>query len=355
MTVSNLQGIRIAGVSCCVPELVGKVEDFSDDFGKENVGKISASTGVQKWHYTTDDIVTSDLCFTAAKQLLDDLSWERESVDLLIFLTQGPDYVLPATSCVLQERLGLSKNCAAFDTVLGCSGYVYGIWLAGSLLSSGKFKRALLLVGDSSRKAVSEKDRSTALLFGDAGSATAIETSDNAQNMTFVLGTDGKGKHNLVVPAGGDRFRHNLDIRELKKREDGNYRKDIDLYMNGPEIFSFTLKEVKPMVKTVLDEHGWAIADVDSFVMHQANKFIIQFLSKKMKLPLEKVPMSLKNYGNTSCASIPMTLVNNLADQIREENMNLVLAGFGVGYSWGACTITTDQMIIPEMIIHKQV
>ncbi len=353
MTTSNISGVRIAGISCSVPEPVGKADDFAEAFGSDQVGKISASTGVQKWHYTTDDVCTSDLCYSAADRLLNDLSWDRESIDLLVFVTQGPDHIIPATACILQDRLKLSSECASFDMVLGCSAYVYGIWLVSSLLTAGGFNRALLLVGDASRKAVSPQDRSTALLFGDAGSATAMESCDGTSAISFALGTDGKGSHNLVVPAGGDRFRFNSDIRELKKRKDGNLRSDIDLYMNGPEIFSFTLREVKPMVNEVMQASGWAVDDVDAFVMHQANKFIIEFLAKKMKLPLEKVPQSLKDFGNTSCASIPLTMIHCHSDQLKEKSLNLILAGFGVGYSWGACALSCGPMVVSEIVIHK--
>ncbi|MDL1984176.1 MAG: ketoacyl-ACP synthase III [Deltaproteobacteria bacterium] len=351
MAITKVSNIRLAGIVGAVPEPVRTVQDCTEYFDEKEVLKISQSTGVKRWHVAPSHVCVSDLCHTATERLLAELDWSRDSIDLLIFISQGPDYILPATGCILQSRLGLSKQCAAFDINLGCSGYVYGLWLIAHMLSSGKLNRALLLVGDTASKTVSHLDRSAALLFGDAGAATAIERCEEERSMTFVFGTDGTGAKNLIIPAGGFRYRRNKSSGIPKERENGNIRSDEQLFMDGAEIFAFTLREVSPMLKTVLKEAVWSADDVDAFVFHQANKFIIEYLAKRMKLPIEKVPMSLENYGNTSSASIPLTMVHTLSDKLRNESLKIVMAGFGVGYSWGACTLSCGPMVMPEIII----
>lgn len=196
MAITRVSNIRLVGIVGAVPEPVRTVQDCAEYFDEKEILKISQSTGVKRWHVAPNHVCVSDLCHAAAERLLDELDWPRDFIDLIIFISQGPDYILPATGCILQSRLGLSKQCATFDINLGCSGYVYGLWLIAHMLSSGKLNRALLLVGDTLGKVVSPLDRSAALLFGDAGAATAIERCEEERLMTFVLGTDGTGAKN---------------------------------------------------------------------------------------------------------------------------------------------------------------
>ena len=282
MTISNISGIKICGIASAVPEVARLLADEAEVFGKENVAKIGESTGVQKRHIASS-LCASDLCFAAAERLLEEAACKRDSIDALVFVSQTPDYILPATSCSLHHRLNLSKTCVAFDLNLGCSGYVYGLWVVSNLIASGSVKRALLLAGDTITRLTSPLDRSVALLFGDAGTATLLEKDKNEGATTFVLGTDGAGEDNLIVPAGG--FRQPLTESNIKRteRESGNVRSDADLFMNGAEIFSFTLNVVPSMVETLLVKSAWKMDDVDAFVMHQANRFILQYLSKRMK------------------------------------------------------------------------
>ena len=297
-----------------------------------------------------DGMCTSDLCFAAADRLLSDLGWPRDSVDALIFVSQTPDYRLPATACTLQQRLRLSKRCAAFDIGLGCSGHVYGLWVASSLIAAGGAKRALLLTGDTSTYFCSPLDRSVALLFGDAGTATAIEADAAAPPMHFVLGTDGSGRDNLIVPAGGFRRPHAPDTAVRAAGDDGNSRSAEDLFMNGAEIFTFTLREVPPLITAVLDGAGWSKDDVDAFVFHQANQFMLQHLAKRLKLPKEKFVLAMEEFGNTSSASIPLALSVRLARPLGERACKTVLAGFGVGYSWAAVALTCGPMAMPGVL-----
>jgi len=355
MPSSQIPGVKVAGIAGAVPSARHPVTELGAVFGAEEVAKIADSVGVQARYVAGENICASDLCHAAARRLLDDLGWDPGSVGALLFVSQMPDFPLPATACILQQRLGLSKDCAAFDVGLGCSGYVYGLWIAASLMAASGVSRVLLLAGDVSTRICSPLDRATALLFGDAGTATALERSEDAGPLSFVLGSDGSGWKNLIVPAGlrFSRRPHDPSTAERREAEGGNCRSAEDLFMDGPEIFAFTLREVAPLVKSVLATAGWAQEDVDRFVFHQANKFMLTHLVKRMKLPLEKVPLSLKEYGNTSSASVPLTIVSELRDEVSSKPLRLLLAGFGVGYSWGACALTCGPLTAPP-IVHVQ-
>lgn len=342
-----LENSSIQGIVSAVPANVEGLEQLATVFGNEDSRKIAQVTGVYDRHITTPEQCTSDLCFHAAVRLMEELNWARDSIDALIMVSQSFDYLCPATSCCLHGRLSLSKDCAAFDVALGCSGYVYGLWNAASLIACG-CKRVLLLAGDTPSKFVSPLDKSTRPLFGDAGSATAIEYKEN-QRMYFELGTDGTGFSHLIIPAGGVRQMRTTETAKRTEREGGNIRSDEDLFMDGAEIFTFTLREVPPMLSKVLTSSGWVIEDVDAFVFHQANQFILDYLSKKMKLPPDKVPYSLKDFGNTSSASIPLTMSQRLSELLQGDKTRLVLAGFGIGFSWGAVALESGPMLLPEI------
>lgn len=351
MAISKLAGVRLAGIASAVPELVQTVADDALLFGREDAARISDSTGVRRRHVATNAMCTSDLCLAACERLLTELGWTRDSVDALIFVSQTPDYLLPATSCSLHGRLKLSKRCATIDLNLGCSGYVYGLWVATNLMASGGIERALVLVGDTISRIVSPRDRATAPLFGDAGTATALERSEGAPTMVFELGTDGSGQNHLMVPAGGFRRPGTEKTRERIEREGGNVRSDEDLFMDGAEIFAFTLREVPRLITSVTEAAGWSNDDVDAWVMHQANRFMLRHLAKRMKLPAERVPLGIEEFGNTSSSSIPLTMTHSLADRMREGRMRLLLAGFGVGFSWAAVALTCEQVAMPALIV----
>jgi 3-oxoacyl-[acyl-carrier-protein] synthase-3 len=319
-------------------------------FGRDDAEKTSDSTGVRQRRIAPPGTCATDLCEAAARRLLAELNWAIESVDALIFVSQTPDYLLPASSCALHGRLGLSKHCAAFDLNLGCSGYVYGLWVASQLMASG-LQRVLLLVGDTISRIVSPGDRSAAPLFGDAGTATALERGDSPMPWVFELGTNGAGQQHLIVPAGGFRQPHTQATAVRTEREGGNVRSDEDLFMDGAEIFAFSLTEVPRLISRVLAEAGWTSDTADRFVLHQANLFMLKHLAKRMKLPPEKVVLALEEFGNTSSASIPLAMTQTLAGQLREENLRLVMAGFGVGLSWGAVALSCGPMVMPDLVI----
>jgi 3-oxoacyl-[acyl-carrier-protein] synthase-3 len=350
MATTQVSGVRLAGIASAVPRSISTVADVAAIFGQDEAQKISDSIGVQQRHVVSEEVCTSDLCEAAARQLLAELGWTTDSVDALIFVSQTPDYLLPATSCSLHWRLGLSKCCAAFDLNLGCSGYVYGLWVASQLMASG-LQRVLLLVGDTISRIVSPRDRSAAPLFGDAGTATALERGEANTPWVFELGTDGSGQEHLMVPAGGFRLPRTSATGMRTEREGGNIRSDEDLFMDGAEIFAFTLNVVPPLFKSVLAAANWTVDMTDGFVMHQANQFMLQHLAKRMKLPSEKVVVALGQFGNTSSASIPLALTHSLAARLRESSMRLLLAGFGVGLSWGAVALICGPIVMPDLVV----
>lgn len=350
MSESVFQGVRIAAVAAAVPDQLRTLDDDATVFGREEVEKVSSSTGVKQRHYSKD-LCTSDLCEAAAKRLFQENSALKDDVDALIFISQTSDYLLPATSCTLQARLELPKGCASFDVNLGCSGYVYGLWLASSLIASSAARKVLLLVGDTSYRLCSPQDRSVALLFGDAGTATVLEKSSQAASSHFVLGTDGSGTQHLRIPAGGSRLPMTDECRQRIEHEGGNWRSEADLYMNGAEIFAFTLRTVPPLMKSLFALSGKAPEDMDAYVFHQANKFMLEHLSKRMKLPSDKVVLAMQDYGNTSSASIPLAMVTHLRERLRKETLDLALAGFGVGLSWAGAILPCGPMTIPDLVM----
>ena len=339
---ATARGARIAGIVSCLPSQVIENAAYEEQFGSD-VAEVTKMTGVKRRHRAPENVTTADLCEAAAVRLLEGLGWERDSVDGIILVTQSPDYRLPATACVMQGRMGLRSGTIAFDVNLGCSGYPYGLWLAMMMIQTGAAKRMLVAVGDTSGRTIDPTDRSTALLFGDCGTATAVEAGPDTDGATFILGTDGTGADNLIVPNGAFRTRvaeGKLAGRQLDK-----------LYMDGGEIFTFTLKAVPPLIRKTIEDAQLTVDDYDAFLLHQANTFMINHLAKKAKLPKEKVPINMDRYGNTSSATIPLLMTTDLADDLRSRSMQLGMFGFGVGYSWASASMSVGPLPVCETII----
>ena len=349
-----LHNVAIAGVAAAVPETIRTVEDEGRIFGNADIRRIAKNLGVESRRIAGERICASDLCAASAVRLLEALGWDRASVDAIIFVSVTPDFPMPATACTLQHRIGLATSCAAFDITHACSGYVYGLWTAAHFIASGHARRVLLLAGDTASRLISPRDRAVAALFGDAGTATALEWSDTALPMGFDLGTDGAGAGNLIVKAGGFRHPRTSDTAVRREHEGGNIRSEEDLYMNGTEVFGFTLREVPALNSRVLARAGWDMATVDAWVMHQANAFILKYLARSMNLPADKVVLDMAEFGNTSVATIPMALAGALRDRLIEGPLRLVLLGFGTGLSWGGACVTCGPVTIPELIVASE-
>lgn len=330
MAVSSSVGPRVAGIVTCVPKKkFNNIEDTTG-FTQDEVKKVVAMAGVRERRVADDSICSSDLCAAAAEHLLGMLQWERDSVDCLIMVTQTPDYFLPSTACVLHHRLNLSDACAAFDVGLGCSGYPYGLWLSAMMLASKGFRRVLLLHGETPSRFSDKADRSVSLLFGDAGSATALERNNepHGSQWHFSLHTDGNGFKDMIIEGGGFRDR-------FCKNQGENYVK-----MNGAHVFNFTISRVPALIQATLDAAGLSKEAIDYYIFHQSNRYIIQHITKKVGLLEKSVPMILKDYGNTGGVSVPLTITEGSLSRPESKPLTLLLLGYGVGLSWGSALIS---------------
>ena len=328
----TLPGLGLAGVACALPARRVENAEFVARLGEKAVAEVTRMTGVQARHWAAEGQTAADLCAAAAERLLARLGWAPGSVDGLVFITQSPDQRMPATACLLHARLGLSADCRAFDVNLGCSGYVYGLWLGGAMMLAG-CRRVLLLAGDTSSRMVDPDDRATGLLFGDAGSATALEWREGAAAAQIVLGTDGAGAHCIAMPGGGYRGGEREHLR-----------------MDGSAVFDFTLRAIPPVIREVMEAAGWAAEEVDAFALHQANRFILQQIARRAAIPAGQMPINIDRYGNTSSASIPLLLCTELAARLTAAPSRLVMAGFGVGLSWGAAALALAPLGCAELV-----
>jgi 3-oxoacyl-[acyl-carrier-protein] synthase-3 len=328
----SIDNIKIDAIYSCVPSQKIKTSDYSL-FSEAESLLFEKTTGIKERRVAQENLTCSDLCFKAAENLLTDLKVDKEEIEVLIFVSQSPDYFLPATAIILQERLGLSNNCMAFDINLGCSGYVYGLSVISSLIKRG-LKKGLLLAGDKSTISTSFNDKSTYPLFGDAGTATLLSFDKQADTMFFDLHSDGSGKDAIIIEYGHSRFPYNTHIDKEREYEPGIKRSRNHLALDGMKVFNFALKEVAKSIYECLQFAEYEKESVDFFVLHQANKLINDSVRKKMKLAEDKFPMSIDNFGNTSSASIPLTICTSLKEQIENRQLSLLLSGFGVGLSW---------------------
>ena len=298
--------------------------------------RFSKSTGIRERRIVTGNQCASDLCAFAAHDLLEKLNWERADIGALILITQTADYPIPATAILLQHRLGLPNTCIAFDINLGCSAYPYGLLTVGALIKTAGIKRALLLIGDVSSKVCNFADKSAWPLFGDAGTATALELDDDAPPMTFDLMADGKGAQAIIVPGGGLAARQPVTAENLVPVADRNgmMRNAANLVLRGADIFSFAISKVAPSVKRALDAAQWSPDSVDKYVLHQANKMINDSVQKKIGAGETQVPTSIEKFGNTGSASVPLTVCHTRAAWTFP--CRVLFSGFGVGLSWGS-------------------
>ncbi|MCX7001899.1 MAG: ketoacyl-ACP synthase III [bacterium] len=331
----------IQSIATHVPEAVLTNDELAGRFGNWTASEVFKKTGICERHIAAFGECASDLALAAAKKLIDSQRLNPCAVDALLFCTQAPDYILPTTACLLQDRLGLPKSILALDFNLGCSGYIVGLSLAKGLIESGQVRTVLLLTADTYSKFIHPMDRSVCTLFGDGASATVITATDDQSKglQTFLFGTDGKGAKELIVPAGGCRTPRSSQTAIPMTDADGNIRTANNLYMNGREVFRFAITTVPKTVAQLMENDGLSKEMVDYLVLHQANRYMIEELIRKMQWPSTKVPMHIEGIGNTVSSSIPFMLEQMLTDGRLTPGKKILLVGFGVGYSWAGCSV----------------
>jgi 3-oxoacyl-[acyl-carrier-protein] synthase III len=329
----------ITAIRSSLPEATLDNEQLAKDYEGWSAEKIYSKTGIRSRRIAAPDECASDLAFRAAQALITDDGLDPSTVDYLLYCTQTPDYILPTTACLLQHRLGLRMSCAALDFNLGCSGYVYGLGLAKALIDSEQARTILLITADTYSKLINRADKSVRTLFGDGATATLVVAGEQDTLIgPFVYGTDGSGAENLIVPTGGAR-QAVMPLAGLVRDDSGNARTVNDLYMNGAEVFNFTLRVVPQAVDQLLVKAGMSLEAVDLFVFHQANRFLLDHLRRKLQIPVAKFVFAMEQVGNTVSSSIPMALQHAEDERQLMPGALVMLVGFGVGYSWGATLI----------------
>lgn len=347
MAIVSYNNVRIEGISAVVPGTCIDNMHFSDFFSEKEAKSVIKMTGIAARRFADEETCASDLCYKAASILLAELDLKPEHIDAVIMVTLTPDYRMPATAFLLHQRLGLKKDCMAFDISLGCSGFVYGFSTAANLLQQDNISRVLLLNGETKSKVYGKRDKSTSLLFGDAGTATLFCKTNETINTTVTLNSDGSKAEAIMIEAGGYRNPSTQDSLVEILYEDGSWRSAQQGKMDGPAIFDFTITEVPKDVLRVLDHAGLSAEDIDYFVFHQANKFISDHIGKKLGIPQTKIPYSLDKYGNTASVSIPLTICSEL-HHLSCKPKKLCLSAFGVGLSWGSViTELRATLILP--------
>jgi len=333
MAYIRYKNVGIKAISACVPPKKVYNKDLVYLIPKEEIEKTINSIGIQEKRHVEPDVCSSDLCFKAAQKLIKDNQIDLNSIDMLLFLSQTSDYKIPATSTILQDRLGLPKSVAAMDLSLGCSGYVYALSTAFAYASMEGINRVLLLVGETFSKITSPFDKVNAPFYGDAGTATLIEKGEFSDSY-FELMSDGSGMNSVIIPAGGSRIPANDKNLLVEEKENSNRRSDNQIYMDGMDVFNFALRVVPKGIKDLLNKIDKPLDDIDYIVFHQANRFMTDFFVKKLKFQNEKVPYCIDRFGNTSSASIPLTIVSELENKLT-CNKKTIMCGFGAGLSWG--------------------
>jgi 3-oxoacyl-[acyl-carrier-protein] synthase-3 len=327
----------IKAIDYYLPQTIVANEDLMRNFPEWSAEKITAKVGVNKRHIASEYETATDLAISAANKLFEQ-GIDRNTIDYLLFCTQSPDYFLPASACIIQDKLGLSKKAGALDFNQGCSGYIYGLSLAKGLLYAEIAHTVLLLTGETYNKRLHPKDKGNRTIFGDAASATLITGDGFGEIGKFSLGTDGSGAENLIIKTGGARYPEKSNLVEFD--ENNNPVSPDYIYMNGSEIFSFTLTAVPSLVRDTLEKNKTAMEAVDLFIFHQANAYMLECLRKKLNIAEEKFYARLWDVGNTVSSTIPIAICESLRDGFLKKGMKALLAGFGVGYSWGGSLLS---------------
>lgn len=342
-------------MSACVPPKVEEnigLDIFASD---TEAKKVIASTGIERHHAVDDGVTASDLSVKAVDKLLQSLNWSPGDLDCLIYVCTSRDYIAPQTACILQDRLRLRTDCFVMDLPLGCSGWIYGISVISSMMSHGTFRKGILIAAETNTRNRSLKDRTVRPLFGDAATVTALEYDPELQKpFNFVFGVDGSGYKAVWTKYGG--MRHPATIESLKEEEiePGVTRKGTDMVVNGMDVFAFAISRPPKSLRELIDVFHIDTDSIDYLLLHQANKFIDEKIRKSLKIPAEKVPYSLNDYGNVTSASIPLTMVSRLAEPLSEKENHIIACGFGVGLAWASMELHAGNIVCPPILEYSE-
>jgi 3-oxoacyl-[acyl-carrier-protein] synthase-3 len=353
MSYLTINHVKMVGLSACVPPDIEENLSLSIFSDEKEAGKVIASTGIARKRIVRPGTTASDLSIPAINKLLNSLGWEKDTVDCLIFVSQTRDYIAPITSAILQGKLGLRNDCYCLDMPLGCSGWIYGLSSIASVLSHGDLKRGLLVCAETNSTNRSPKDKTVKPLFADAATVTALEFDENAAPMQFEFGVDGSGYKAVCTEFGGSRNPVTQESLEMKEVEPGIWRRGIDMVVNGMDVFSFAIKVPPRSLQNIIEHFSIDVNNVDYLWLHQSNHYIDDRIRKKMKIPEEKVPYCLEDYGNTTCASIPLTMVVCSAKELMNSRKENLACGFGVGLAWGSAHFMTDHLKAIELMDYE--
>lgn len=351
MAILSYKNVGITALAACVPRhIIDNYKYDLDIWPEDEVRQVVDKVGVFERRFVDEHTCSSDLCYAAAERLIEDNQIDTGEIDLLVFLSQTPDYRMPATSILLQDRLGLPMSTMAFDVSLGCSGFISALSIVYSMMQNHGFRKALLLDGETRSKVYSRKDRREAFIFGDAGVAALIERNEQFGTSHFSINSDGSRGNLIMIPGGGYRNMSSVEtLREKVVDEYGNIRTDEQGYMNGADVFNFVIVEVPRDIKRLMEVSGEDIQSMDYYVFHQANAFINNHIAKKLRLPVEKIPWTIQKYGNTSSVSVPLTIVSELKDKMQGQK-RLMLNAFGVGMAWATAIVPFVDCRISEIV-----
>lgn len=336
-----IDNVCIKTVNSWLPETRVELTSFNPLYGEVEVASIIKATGVERIRVADSDMTSSDMCLRSADALFEQEGFDRSLIDGLVFVSQTTDWILPATSISLQDRLGLSKDTVCVDIHYGCSGYIYGLFQAASWISCGACENVLVLAGDTTSRMINEHDKSLRMVFGDCGTATIV--SKGNKPMGFHIQSDGSGSDRLIVPAGGFRLPISEETSVLEWDEDKNGRTQNDLFMDGMAIFNFAITKVHKNINTLIEDMGWQKEDVGFYGLHQANEFMVNYVRKKLKVAEELAPVNVKDYGNTGPATLPLLLSDLCSGEHNYNITKSIMSGFGVGLSWGSVATDLSQ------------
>lgn len=354
MALFTIKNVRITGVSACVPETKVSTYDY-DFFSHDDAETFIKTVGIESRYVAQNGECASDLCKEAAEKLIEELKWEKDSIEMLSFESVTADYRTPPTSCILQDRLGLPTNCMTIDLPMGCCGFLYSVCVVGKMMQTGDIKRAMLLIGDTITRMGSPKDKSRLPLFGDCGTAVALEYDERADDIIIDMNSYGKGYEALITPHSG--FRHQVTPASFEYEDFGNgvVRAPVHSLIQGMDVFAFAITRPPKSIKSLLEQFGInKDNDIDYFLIHQANKMIVDKVVKKSGFDLSKTPSNLDRFANLGGASIPMLMVSEIAKELKTKKLHMLATAFGLGLTWGTMLFNTDGIVVPDLLFYHR-